>query len=126
MFRLTIATLWTAAALSSASAQNLGWMNPDNLQLLGRLGNVAAAARHCNWTVGEEAFKSEMTRSFGPDLTSAKAADLMLTVLGFSAMADELIFDNRKQRASKCAELMKLFGRNGSVTPGLLIDARQK
>ncbi|MDB5571140.1 MAG: hypothetical protein JWN93_2323, partial [Hyphomicrobiales bacterium] len=38
---------------SAAQAQNVSWLNPEQMTLLSRLGNAFSAVRNCNLGVGD-------------------------------------------------------------------------
>jgi hypothetical protein len=124
--RLVCLILAILFSSTMANAQNLAWMNPEQMTLLGRLGNGFSAIRNCNFGVGDEVLARELTHAYKQSLDGAKVADLMIVVVGFSLVADELIFSgNRQAKAKKCAEMIALFGPNGTAIKGLLQDKRK-
>lgn len=120
----------TAAHISTASAQDMTWMAADHLTLFGRLGNVQSASRQCNLLVSDSIMKDEMRRLLGSERLSAdQTVDVIKTITGFSALADELLFSglNRRQKVQRCTELLANYGPNGTTIRGILaIPAPQR
>lgn len=53
-----------------------------------------------------------------------QATDILFIVDGFSAMSDGLLFAgtmSKKDKARKCAEMLKLYGPQGTVIRGAVV-----
>jgi hypothetical protein len=122
---LVCAVIFAQMHFTNALAQSgiLSRFSSEQAIYLMQLGNAYGTARFCNLGIGLGATRVAALAAFGPEakISPDQAMDILMIVDGIAAASEDTIFSGRwtpKDKQKKCAEMLKLFGPNGTLIKG--------